>query len=88
MAKREKVSVRICVGTACFVQGGADLLLYNEFLDPIVLANCEIEGVSCLGKCKETGSNEGAPFVQIGSVIYGDMTEEKFCRLVSEAVHA
>ena len=88
MAKREKVSVRICVGTACFVQGGSDLLLYNEFLDPIVLANCEIEGVSCLGKCKETGSKEGAPFVQIGGVIHGDMTEEKFCRLVTEAVHA
>jgi len=88
MAKREKVNVRICVGTACFVQGGSDLLLYNEFLDPIVLANCEIEGVSCLGKCKDATSKEGAPFVQIGSVIHGDMTEEKFCRLVTEAVHA
>ncbi len=88
MAKREKVTVRICVGTACFVQGGADLLLYDEFLDPIVLANCEIEGVSCLGKCKMADSMEGAPFVQIGQVIHGDMTEEKFCRLVSEAVHA
>ncbi len=88
MAKREKVSVRICVGTACFVQGGADLLLYDEFLDPIVLANCEIEGVSCLGKCKEADSKEGPPYVQIDSVIHGDMTEEKFCRLVSEAVNA
>ncbi|NBK23854.1 MAG: hypothetical protein EOM68_17725 [Spirochaetia bacterium] len=88
MAKREKVSVRICVGTACFVQGGADLLLYNEFLDPIDLANCEIEGVSCLGKCKEADSKQGPPYVQIGSVVHGDMTEEKFCRLVSEAVHA
>ncbi|HKL57209.1 MAG TPA: NAD(P)H-dependent oxidoreductase subunit E [Sphaerochaeta sp.] len=88
MAKREKVTVRICVGTACFVQGGADLLLYDEFLDPIDLANCEIEGVSCLGRCKEAGSKEGAPFVQIGDAIYGDMTEEKLCKLVSEAVHA
>ena len=88
MAKRKKVAVKICVGTACFVQGGADLLLYDEFLDPIVLANCEIEGVSCLGKCKEAGSKEGAPFVQIGDVVHGDMTEKKFCDLVAEAVHA
>ncbi|MDY0289752.1 MAG: NAD(P)H-dependent oxidoreductase subunit E [Sphaerochaeta sp.] len=88
MAKREKVTVRICVGTACFVQGGADLLLYDEFLDPIDLANCEIEGVSCLGRCKEAGSKQGAPFVQIGDVIHGDMTEEKLCKLVAEAVHA
>ena len=88
MAKRESVTVKICVGTACFVQGGADLLLYNEFLDPIVLAHCEIEGVSCLGKCKDANSKENAPFVQIGDVIHGDMTQEKFCRLVTEAVHA
>lgn len=88
MAKREKVSVKICVGTACFVQGGADLLLYNEFLDPIILAHCEIEGVSCLEKCKDAGSKEGAPFVQIGGVVYGNMTEDKFCKLLAEAVHA
>lgn len=88
MAKKEKIVVRICVGTACFVQGGADLLLYDDFLDPIDLANCEIEGVSCLGRCKEKDSKEGAPFVQIGEVVYGDMTEEKLCRLVAEAVHA
>ena len=30
--KKEKVQVKICVGTACFVQGGSDLLLYNDFV--------------------------------------------------------
>jgi NADH:ubiquinone oxidoreductase subunit E len=62
-------------------------LLYDEFLGPIILANSEIEGVSCLGKCKEADS-KGAPFVQIGSLIHGDMTEEKLFRLLSEAIHA
>ena len=36
--KKSKVKVRICLGTACFVQGGADLLLYNDFVDPAILA--------------------------------------------------
>ena len=61
MAKREKVAVKICVGTACFVQGGADLLLYDEFLDPIVLANCEIEGGVVLGNVRSRTRREGAP---------------------------
>jgi NADH:ubiquinone oxidoreductase subunit E len=52
MNKKKKVEVKICVGTACFVQGGADLLLYNDFLDPEVLSGCEIEGSSCLDSCK------------------------------------
>ncbi len=88
MAKKDKITVKICVGTACFVQGGADLLLYDDFLDPIDLANCSVEGVSCLGKCKDASSKEGAPFVQIGEVVHGDMTEDKLCKLIAEALHA
>lgn len=88
MSKREKVSVKICVGTACFVQGGADLLLYQDFLDPVVLAHCDIEGVSCIGGCKDPHSNVRPPFVQIGQTVYGDMTQEKLCKLLMEAAHA
>jgi NADH:ubiquinone oxidoreductase subunit E len=88
MNKREKVSVKICVGTACFVQGGADLLLYQDFLDPMVLAHCDIEGVSCIGGCKDAQEKLKPPFVQIGQVVYGDMTQEKLCKLLMEATHA
>lgn len=92
MGKKEKVSVRICVGTACFVQGGADLLLYNDFLDPVVLANCEIEGISCLEMCKHVspGSSKDPkpPFVKINDKVYGDVTQERFCKLLAEAVNA
>lgn len=82
--KKEKVQVKICVGTACFVQGGADLLLYNDFVDPAVLAECDIEGVSCLSDCKAGGENP--PFVQVNGKIFGGVTQDRFCRLLTEAV--
>ncbi|WP_320130465.1 hypothetical protein [uncultured Sphaerochaeta sp.] len=91
MSKKEKVIVRICVGTACFVQGGADLLLYNDFLDPVVLANCDIEGISCLNMCKSTkdsSKNVKPPFIKINEKIYDDVTQERFCKLLAEAVNA
>lgn len=88
MKEKGKVSVKICVGTACFVQGGADLLLYQEFLDPMVLAGCEIEGVSCLGGCKDVQALERPPFVQIGQKVYGNMTQDRLCKLLLEATHA
>jgi NADH:ubiquinone oxidoreductase subunit E len=92
MGKKEKVMVRICVGTACFVQGGADLLLYNDFLDPVVLANCDIEGVSCLNMCKQNvagpSQNAKPPFIKINDTVYGDVTQERFCKLLAEAVNA
>jgi len=79
-----KVHVRICVGTVCFVQGGSDLLLYSDFVDPEVLDMCEIEGASCLGGCKRDGS--GAPYVEIDGVLHSKVTQEEFKRLLSEAV--
>lgn len=92
MDKKKKVEVKICVGTACFVQGGADLLLYGEFLDPDVLAGCTIEGSSCLDVCKGVDASAGIdskpPFVSIDGKIYGSMDQERFCKLLEEAVNA
>ncbi len=88
MSKKDRIAVKICVGTACFVQGGADLLLYNEFLDPAVLAICDIEGVSCIGGCKQEASSQRPPFVQIQDKVYGDMNQERLAKLLTEVVHA
>ncbi len=82
--RKPKVKVRICLGTACFVQGGSDLLLYNDFLDPEVLAESEIEGCSCLEECKAGGGQ--APFVEINGKIYDGVTQDVFSRLLREAV--
>ena len=92
MDKKKKVVVRICVGTACFVQGGSDLLLYNDFLDPAVLSGCEIEGCSCLEACKISKDpndvNGKPPFISINGKVYGGITQDRFCKLLSEAVNA
>lgn len=82
--KKERIQVKICVGTACFVQGGSDLLLYNDFLDPAIAAECEFVGSSCLEACKSNG--EGAPYVEIDGKVYGRVTQDRFCKLLSEAV--
>ncbi len=88
MGKKEKVSVRICVGTACFVQGGADLLLYQDFLDPVVLAGCDIQGISCIGGCKDDSMEVRPPYVEIDGKVFGEMTQEKLCKALLEVVHA
>lgn len=86
--ERKKISVRICVGTACFVQGGADLLLYEDFLDPYVLGLCVIEGTSCLGGCKSEDARNKAPFVEIAGVMHANVTPERLKALIKEAVDA
>ncbi len=88
--QRKKVDVKICVGTACFVQGGADLLLYNDFLEPEIVEKCQIEGSSCLDACKHApcGENDKPPFVSIDGKVYGNVTQDMFIKLLSEAVNA
>lgn len=88
--QKKKVDVKICVGTACFVQGGADLLLYNDFLNPEIVERCEIEGSSCLDVCKHAaeGENNKPPYVSIDGKVYGNVTQERFIKLLSEAVNA
>ena len=66
------------------MQGGSDLLLYNDFVDPAIIAECEIEGCSCLEACKVNG--EGAPYVMIDGEVHSKVTQEEFARLLTQAV--
>ena len=88
MKKKDKILVKICVGTSCFVQGGADLLLYNDFLNPELLDKFEFEGCSCFEACKRiesaTGDETKAPFVMVNGKLHGNMNPEKLNKLLTE----
>ncbi len=89
MKKRDKMLVKICVGTSCFVQGGSDLLLYNDFLNPELLDRFEFEGCSCLEACKEVNDSDGEskpPFVMINGKLHGNMNPDKLNKLLSEEI--
>lgn len=87
MAQR-KIVVKICVGTACFVQGGADLLLYEDFLEPSLLERCVIEGTGCLGGCKVQDAKSGAPFVEVDGNVHANVTVDRLRQLIKEAIDA
>ena len=54
-----KHKVTICTGTACYVLGGADLLLLSEYLPAKIARDVEITGTPCLGFCH--GDAAGKP---------------------------
>ena len=58
----KKIKVSICTGTTCYVMGASELLLLEELLPEELKDKVEIEGVTCLEKCKSTGiGNAKAP---------------------------
>jgi len=69
--------LRVCLGTACHVQGGEQLTVEIQALLRIgpgeITPDCrfELQQVACLGCCAQ------APVVEINSKIFGKMTPEK-----------
>ncbi|MDR1324421.1 MAG: NAD(P)H-dependent oxidoreductase subunit E [Treponema sp.] len=60
----EKINVSICTGTSCYVMGGSELLLLEEYLTPEQRGLLELKGVSCLDLCHNAKYGK-APFVEI-----------------------
>ena len=67
----DRIKVRICAGTTCYLMGGMYLQSLEEPLDPETRDMVDIEGARCLGLCK--GENYGkAPFVMINELVLGE----------------
>lgn len=64
----KKVKVSICMGTACYVLGGADILNHVGNLKSKYGRAIECEGVPCLGQCK-SGVQRKAPFAQVNDIL-------------------
>ncbi len=60
----EKVQVRICMGTTCFVMGAAQYEGIEEELPEDVQSCVEILGSPCLNLCKDQNFGK-APFVMM-----------------------
>lgn len=74
--------IRVCLGTACHVQGGSPLS--KEIEDMLGIApgettpdgRFELQQVACLGCCAQ------APLVELNGRIYGKMTPDKLRRIL------
>lgn len=82
----EKVKVKICAGTACFVMG-APQIQSLEFAAPEDLADkIEVTEVRCMDYCSRgKGYNKG-PFVEINGEVIEEATMEKVVAKIREVI--
>ena len=73
----EKISVKVCVGTTCFVMGGANLQELNEIIPKKYGNNVEISTCNCLGLCSINWEYSKAPYVKVNEEIVSEATVEK-----------
>ena len=60
----EKLRVKICTGTTCFIMGAAHLQRIDEVLTGELRNAVEIEGCRCLGFCNDKSCGV-PPFVMV-----------------------
>lgn len=71
-----KLSVRICTGTLCYVMGGADLQLLSDYLPEELACKVDIKGSPCLDCCNREDAPK-APFVKVGETIISEANISK-----------
>ena len=86
MENNEKITVRVCLGTTCFVMGGANLQELNEIIPKKYGDKVEIMGSPCLGLCSIKWDYSRAPYVKINDAKSEEIVEEATVEKVLAAI--
>lgn len=73
----EKISVKVCTGTTCFVMGGANLQELNDIIPKKYGDKVEVMPSNCLGLCSINWEYSKAPYVKVDEEVVSEATVEK-----------
>jgi NADH:ubiquinone oxidoreductase subunit E len=73
----EKVSVKVCLGTTCFVMGSANLQELIDIIPERYGDKVDISGLPCLGLCSTDWEFSKAPYVKVDNEVIKEATVEK-----------
>lgn len=82
--KPGKYNVQVCMGTACYLKGGEDILGELENILGIATnqvtsdGKFSIEAVRCVGACGL------APVIVIGEDVYGKLTKDRLLEIIAK----
>lgn len=72
-----KISVKVCLGTTCFVMGSSNLQELIEMVPAKYGEEVEVIGVPCLGLCSIDWEYSRAPYVKVDEDVVYEATVEK-----------
>ncbi len=84
MEKTEKIIVKVCLGTTCFVMGSSNLQVLTEIIPKKYGEKVEIVGSPCLGVCSTNWEYSKAPYVKVNDIIVQEATVDKVIEKIEE----
>ncbi len=79
-----RYEIAVCLGTACYVKGAAQILQTIRDELKIDLGGVTADGVFSLAPARCLGACGLAPVVMIGDKIHGDLTPKKMTQIIKE----
>jgi NADH:ubiquinone oxidoreductase subunit E len=83
----KRIHVTVCCGTACYVLGGSDFLELGKRLPQGLRSRVDIDGETCLGRCKE-GAKGSRPCARIDSEIIEGASVETLVEAIAARAEA
>ncbi|MBQ1612150.1 MAG: NAD(P)H-dependent oxidoreductase subunit E [Alphaproteobacteria bacterium] len=80
----KKISVKVCLGTTCFVMGSANLQELLEVVPRKYGDKVEVAGVPCLRLCSIDWEFSKAPYVKVDEDVIKEATVEKVLNAIEE----
>ena len=75
LTKKGKYRINVCMGTACYVKGSADILNKLKERLAIEVGECTEDGRFSLDACRCIGACGLAPVITVNDEVYGRLTE-------------
>ena len=79
----KKISLKICMGTMCYVLGGAELKNVLEELSQEIKDYLEISYSPCLGYCNE---KQEPPFIELNGKAIAGVSQGSLLRILKEEI--
>lgn len=80
----KRIEIKICVGTACYVIGGSELMSLNEFLPKEIAEHVDIKFSECMEECNDDPAGKKPPYISINQKIMSGATLEKVLDAITE----
>jgi len=80
----EKINVKVCMGTTCFVMGGANLQELNDIIPRKYGDKVEVNASPCLNLCSINWEYSKAPYVKVNDDIITEATVEKVLEIIEK----
>ncbi len=83
----DKIEVRICSGTTCFVMGSSFLNELYEIIPARYGDKIAVKPSLCLGQCSKNDKHAKAPYVKIDEEIISEATVEKVLKAIEKRLN-